>query len=481
MSNKIFSLIFVPIIAALVPYLACQFFDSPLLHGIFSADIFFLLIVMLLPRENYLWKLPFVILAFLPALYCDSFDGFILSGFYLLMFGVAAFVPRKKKFLLPIFAVLSSFIIVADCGIFFYSTFVLYISDIWGLAKFYWWGPLLFIAIPLLVVFCELFYARKILLGTERLEISHLVALIIIVLSVALNFGINKLQNRQPIMEFAVQKWFWQLCTPGIIGQNPYLQEDIKEAIPIWRKENDVISDFTKPTIMVLVESYGVNKSIDYTKALLAPFQNSNADFVGLYSRNAAHTQGAEWEDFGALGGSIYNQTVPQRFKVQGLQTWYLHGYSGNFYEREQNYGKFGFDTLLFKKDFEKRALVSCYYGFNGICDSSVVSFIDSLISDSIPKFIYWTTLDAHPPYELANISEKSNFCQTLSLSDIDCSYFTLQENTMKKLASLAAKHPNYRFIIRGDHRPMGSVKESKFVQTFYFRWVPLIVINGLK
>ena len=126
------------------------------------------------------------------------------------------------------------------------------------------------------------------------------------------------------------------------------LQEDIKEAIPIWRKENDVKSDFTKPTSMVLVESYGVNKSIDYTKALLAPFQNSNAYFVGLYSRNAAHTQGAEWEDFGALGGSIYNQTVPQRFKVQGLQTWYLHGYSGNFYEREQNYGKFGFEKPIY-------------------------------------------------------------------------------------------------------------------------------------
>ena len=153
MSNKLISLIVVPVVAALVPYLACHFFDSPLLHGIFSADVFFLLIVMLLPYEKILWKLPFAILSFLPALCCDSLDGFILSGFYLLMLLIATFVPRQKNYLLLIFFIFSLFIFVADCGVFFYSTFVLYISDIWGLAKFFWWGPLLFIAIPLLIVF----------------------------------------------------------------------------------------------------------------------------------------------------------------------------------------------------------------------------------------------------------------------------------------------------------------------------------------
>jgi phosphoglycerol transferase MdoB-like AlkP superfamily enzyme len=155
-----------------------------------------------------------------------------------------------------------------------------------------------------------------------------------------------------------------------------------------------------------------------------------------------------------------------------------LHGYNGAFYERNINYKKFGFDSLLFRKDLRLRGLAECHYGFEGICDSTLISFMDSLLTDSVPKFIYWTTLDAHPPYELAEGIKESSVCQSLQLSHIDCTYFTLQQNSMQKIAKLAQKHSNYRFIIRGDHRPMGSIAQASFVQSFYFKWVPLIVLN---
>ena len=100
------------------------------------------------------------------------------------------------------------------------------------------------------------------------------------------------------------------------------------------------------------------------------------------------------------------------------------------------------------------------------------------MLADSLPKFIYWTTLDAHPPYEFAKIREKSIACESLALSDVDCTYFTLQQNTARYLVRLAQKYPNYRFVIRGDHRPMGSLEQSDFVQSFYFRWVPLVILN---
>ncbi|WP_296013911.1 hypothetical protein [uncultured Fibrobacter sp.] len=132
----------------------------------------------------------------------------------------------------------------------------------------------------------------------------------------------------------------------------------------------------------------------------------------------------------------------------------------------------------MFKKDLASRGLASCHYGFDGICDTSIVNYIDSLLTDSIPKFIYWTMLDAHPPYELSGVAERSAFCKELSLSNVDCTYLTLQENSMSALAKLAAKHPECRFVIRGDHRPIGSLEQSGFVQSFYFRWVPIIVIN---
>lgn len=475
--KKVFPLIFTPIIATFFPYLATLFFDTPQLHGLFSADVFFLLLLFVLPYGKILYKMPFVIVACIFAIVSDSVDAYMTMGVYVLMIFVTTVTPRVRKNILPVYIFFALLFLIADIGNFFYSTFVLTLPDVWGLAKFYWWGIILFFLIPLSLIAFQILYARRILWGCDSLIIPHWVVYVVISCSVALNTGINYLQHRQPIMDFATQKWFWQLCTPGIIGQNSFLQEDMKKKFPLWPQDKKIVDDFSQ-TVMVLVESYGVNKSVAYTDSLLAPFKNYNVKFLGLYFRGAGHTQGAEWEDFESSGGKIYGIPLPQKFKDEGLQTWYLHGYNGAFYERNINYKKFGFDSLLFRKDLRLRGLAECHYGFEGICDSTIISFMDSLLTDSVPKFIYWTTLDAHPPYELAEGIKESSVCQSLQLSHIDCTYFTLQQNSMQKIAKLAQKHSNYRFIIRGDHRPMGSIAQASFVQSFYFKWVPLIVLN---
>lgn len=476
--HKYIFILILSLLASAIPFMASILFDAPHVHGFFSADVFFLILLLLLPQGKVLRKTPFIVSAVIFAVIENSFEAYALAGVYTIIVFVAILVPRQHLFLQLTFVILLLFVFIADWANFFYSTFVLTLSDIWGLAKFFWWGPLLFVAVPLLQILLELMLARKILWGTNRLEISHLAAFIAVVAFVGLNFGISKLQNRILILDFAVKNWMWQLCTPGIIGQNPYLQEDIKSAFPIWDKTSPAVVDFTKPTVIVLVESYGVNKSVAYTDSLLAPFSNSSASFTGLFLRNAAHTQGAEWEDFGMPKGNIRGVPIPKRFKDNNLQTWFLHGYDGSFYNRKETYGMFGFDSLLFKNDLSARGVQSCHYGFEGICDSAIVDFIDSLMTDSFPKFIYWTTLDAHPPYEFISPLQKTTVCNSLKLSDVDCTYFTLQQNTARYLAHLAAKHPEYRFVIRGDHRPMGSLEQSNFVQSFYFRWVPLIIIN---
>lgn len=476
--RNIFYLLFIPILAALIPYCAVQFFDSPLLHGVFTAEEFFLLLGLSLPFGKILWKLPFVIVAFGYAFYVDSIDGFVVAAIYLLIFGTTALVPRQKKFLLPVFTIFSLFFFIADCGNFFYATFVLNLSDVWGLAKFFWWGPVLFIVVPIAVVALQYFYAKNILWGKNRLEASHPIAFAALIFSLGLNYGINCLQQRQPIMEFPIKTWIWQLFTPGLIGQNSFLQEDIKREYPQWDSDVPVITDFSKPTVMILVESYGVNKSVEYDKALFSAYVDANPNFIGLYLRQANHTQGAEWEDFDTPRGIVSNESVPIKFKENGLQTWYLHGYNGGFYERLDNYAKFGFDSLFFQDELMRKNLQMCNYGFSGICDSSLVLYIDLLLADSVPKFIYWTTLDSHPPYEIANFQNKSSACTLLALSDIECTFFSLQENTAKYIVWLAKRHPEYTFIIRGDHRPMGAYSDVSFVQSFYFKWVSMIVLN---
>ena len=463
---------------AAFPFAASIVFDSELSHGIVSADIFCVILLLATPKGKILWSMPFVVLAGILAIVSSTIDAYATAGAYIAVVFLCSLIPRRRCVLLPVFVSLSLFFLVADWGNFFYSTFVLTIPDIWGLAKFFWWGPLLFITVPLLQIALELEFARKILWGDNQLHFTHLTVYIIIAVSIGLSLGFTHFQNRWTIMDFAVKKWFYQICTPGIIGQNSFLQEDIKNVFPVWPNEGKIVGDVTKPTIVVLVESYGINKSVAYTDSLIAPFKKLKASFIGLFQRDAGHTQGAEWEDFGTPNGISKRTSLPQQFKQNGLQTWFLHGYNANFYERQDNYGKFGFDSLLFKNDLLARGLQNCHYGFEGVCDSAVVDFIDSLMTDSLPKFIYWTTLDAHPPYEFASVLKRSTVCKSLKLSEVDCTYFTLQQNTALRIVELAKKHPNYRFVIRGDHRPMGSLEQSDFVQSFYFRWVPLIILN---
>ena len=93
MFSKYFSFFFIPVLAALVPYLACQFFDSPLLHGIFSAEEFFLLLALALPYGKILWKLPFAVAIFGYAFYANIKLGFCCVF-------VVLFSCRLRKFLL---------------------------------------------------------------------------------------------------------------------------------------------------------------------------------------------------------------------------------------------------------------------------------------------------------------------------------------------------------------------------------------------
>ncbi len=465
-------------IAAFFAYVACGIYDSSLLHGFLSVDVLFLILLLLLPQGRILYKIPLLVLVLIFAVIANSMDAYATCGLYVLMILTTSTLPRKRKYMLPAYVLFAILFIVADAENFFYYSVLLTLPDAWVLAKFFWWGPLLFFIVPPFIVMLELLFARKILWGVRRIEISHRVVFFAVAAIVVLNFGLNALQPRLLVLDYTVQKWFHQICSSEITRHNTILHDDIKAVYPVWDKASPVVDDYSKPTVMILVESYGVKKSVDQTKALLSPFTYARKRFLGLYPRNASHTQGSEWEDFGALRGIIREKPLPLRFREHHLQTWYVHGYDSDFYMRGENYAKFGFDKMLFKEQFEKLGLPSCRNGFEGICDSALVVFLDSVLTETTPKFVYWTTLDAHPLYEWSGLFEKSYFCKIFSLSDVDCTYFTLQENTLRMIARLAEKHPEYRFVIRGDHRPMVSLEQSDFVQSFYFRWVPLVILN---
>ncbi|MBR3072903.1 sulfatase-like hydrolase/transferase [Fibrobacter sp.] len=473
-----FYLLFIPILTAILPYSAVQFFDTPVPHGFFSAETFILLLALVTPQWQITYKIPFVAIALGYGFWMGTDDAWAYSILCIALIAITIVLPRKK-ILLSIFYGLCILVIFAvDCENFFYYTFSLHIRDVWNLALFYWWGVLLFILTLFFQIALAFYFFRKIQWTVINDSASHKKALFLFVILFSCNAGINEMQSRQPIMDFPIKHLFSYNIFLQHFEDTRSLDETTKNTFKSWNNSKEIASDFNNTTVMILIESWGVNKNSLLTAELFSVFDSCNKSFVGIKKRDAAHTQGAEWEDFCIPSCNGNSTAIPQKFKAAGLKTIYLHGYNGDFYNRERMYSNYGFDTLLFHKELSSIGLSSCKYGFEGICDSSVVNYIDFLLSDTIPKFIYWTTLDAHPPYEFVENLVFSSECRTLHLSDVECTFFTLQQNTLLRIASLVKKHPNVHFIIQGDHRPILSFRERAFVNSFFSRWVSVAVLN---
>ncbi|OWV02504.1 MULTISPECIES: sulfatase-like hydrolase/transferase [unclassified Fibrobacter] len=473
--KRILSISFLAILFSVPLLLVQELFASPESYGLASGEVFLFLLTILLPQGKIAYRLPFFggILAYM--LICGTPESYASSLFYgFILILTIIFSCIKVKFLLSIFFYLLLSIFAAEN--FSFSTLSMDLGNVWDSASFYWWGILLFIGTPLIVVALNVFFSYRFLLSKPKF-LSCRLALTALIGILGLHFVANEMQQRQPILEFSVPKFFWRVCTPGVISHSSLLNKDTKDHFDIWNLEDNIF-DFNRPTVFILMESWGVNQKISFTDLIVNGFDGSyeNAEFVGISSRFSSFTQGAEWEDFDKDNPS--NKTIPQIFKDRGFETWFIHGYDGDFYHRESSYGNMGFDSLMFKEHFLNISLQGCSYGFSGICDSSIVNWLDKILLSGKPKFVYWTTLDAHPPYEGQHVNDENNICKNNSLSNTECVYLTRQSNTIRFIKKLAKNHPEYRFILKGDHRPMGSMEESGFVASFYFKWVPLVILN---
>ena len=259
------------------------------------------------------------------------------------------------------------------------------------------------------------------------------------------------------------------------VSANTILRTDIREHFKI-ANHLDLGLDSLKPTVWILVESFGVRVDFKQNDEEFAVFKDNDVSFFGIKMRNVGFTQGAEYEDFSTPKGEDNPKNRIKKYKEALYETWYLHGYDKNFYDRAKTYGAFGFDSLKFRSDL-RDSLDICFFGFQGICDTAMITYIDKLLQDSVKKMIYWTTLDSHTPYDLQKTADTS-LCKEYELNPVECVHETHILRTLKHISKLADRHKNYRFIIQGDHRPMGSVKTRKFLASFYYNWVPVIILN---
>lgn len=492
-SSLFFSLFFTPVVAAFLPYLACSMLDVPLVHGMFSIDMFILLCLLLTPRKNVIWfsiwSLLLVLFAFfyeqsfhmtVSMAHYSQWSDYFCAFVYLIVIFSAFVIPRKIKFVLPLIGFFYLLLFLADASNILHLNFNIKLIELWRLASFFIWGIALFIAVPCLQVALVLFFSRKIFLNygnNFKLPPSLFILLFLFVL--ILNWGVNSLQNRERIVSFMLKEYSFIFDKEEMPSRNRFLSPDFKAAYPIHEK-NDLltVNDKYDKVVMILVESWGIPKNIALLQASFQIFEDIPNTFLGLYSRNAAYTQGAEWEDFGIPEGEIKDSVLPMKYKAAGYETWYVHGFDKDFFDRAEIYPTYGFDSLLFRDDFSKKGLKWCRYGYPGICDESLEHWLEHKIDEPGKKFIYWTTLDAHFPYDSQIFEKKSKLCDEFNLSKLACVFWTHEEETLQSVARLVKRFPNVRFVIRGDHRPMGKTNYTEFLESFYAFWVPIITVN---
>lgn len=495
--NSVFFLFFTPIVAALIPYLVSSTMDVPVLHGMFSIDMFVLLCLLLTPRKSVIWSSIWILLLVLFAFFYEQtlsttkamapheqWSDYFCAMVYVVAVVCASIIPRKIKFIVPFIGIWYLLLFVVDASNILFSNFNIKLLDLWNLASFFIWGIALFICVPCLQVALVLFFSQKIFQkqGMDKLRTWHPFLFVFLFLFIlTINWGINGLQNRERMLSCVLKEYFLKYDKDDVVSKDLYLKQDVKVAYPIYDKNDlHVVYDKYDKVVMILVESWGVPKNVDLLKASFQIFDNIPNTFEGLYSRKSAYTQGAEWEDFGIPNGKMNDSILPAKYKKAGFETWYVHGFERDFFDRAEKYPAYGFDSLLFLDDFAKMGLKRCPYGYPGICDASIEQWIEYEIEKPGKKFIYWTTLDAHFPYDAQAFDKRSSLCDNFNLSDIACVFWTHEEETLQSIAKLVKKFPDARFIVRGDHRPMalGRINYTDFLESFYIYWVPVITFN---
>lgn len=469
-------ILFVSVLASFGGFIAYDYFATPSLHGLISGDILLFYLLWLLPRKS---KLKIILLlGSIASIICLN----PIIGICLLYTTCISFVCRdstKKNILFVTPIILFS--IVSECLAFFKETFIMNISQIWNVSSFFWWGTILFFLIPLGYTALIVYFSKDFLVRNNKNTLKPFFVIASIPLILFVNMGFTSFQNRMLLVDFPIYREFWNYNTfkpfdeDSTVFKEENLSKEAKSVFQIWSPEDSTI--IKKKAVFILIESFGVHKDTAVAKQMIfSPFKNSNVTFTGILSRHTMYTQGAELEDLGNI--DVHNPTtIPlmHLLKKNHIESWYMHGYDKTFYSRNEKYNQFGFDSLLFIDQFKERNAKLCSYGFEGICDSSVINIIDSILYRPGDKFVYWTTLDSHPPYN-GNLLLQSNsiLCKDTVHSNNMCVYLSLVENTLTKIAQLAQKHPDYQFVIRGDHRPMATINADDF----YYAWVPIIIIN---
>ena len=287
----------------------------------------------------------------------------------------------------------------------------------------------------------------------------------ILFVTLILHLEANNQYAAQPLAQFPTIDYLERIVPKPV--QRKELSEDFRKKYTVTDSvtiTRDYV-DTTRNNVVILVESWAVPLDIQRFEKLLDAF-NGIKTVVGIHNRMYSRTRTAERED---LIYTIHRDStgrdttfLPKVFNGVGYKTTFLFGGDSLEHRRYKYIKNIGFSEAIYGKSLNDE---------NRLNDLQMIEKVDSVLADTTQKyFIAWTTADTRfPMTEFPNIYYSD-------VNAIDSAYNAKLNSSLEKIAALARKHPETRFIIQGDHNPI--LSPIVFQEKFYKRWVPYVVLN---
>ena len=122
--------------------------------------------------------------------------------------------------------------------------------------------------------------------------------------------------------------------------------------------------------------------------------------FYGSTASGEVRELCSEWRPYEEFIGAPGPNCLPARLAAAGYETSAVHGFTKNFYERNEWFPNIGFEHLLFAEDLYRPNDKQCGPVFRGLCDSDLATRVQNMLKTAgeSPKFVYWLTLNTHLP-----------------------------------------------------------------------------------
>lgn len=171
----------------------------------------------------------------------------------------------------------------------------------------------------------------------------------------------------------------------------------------------------------------------------------------------------------------IYNQipSITDVFLDYGYRLSFVHSYNSNLYNREAIYSAFGFDDILFDKDFSKDAEIRGGYISDMALSEKIISLYEE--NNGGPTFTFAVSMENHQPYTADKFGHNTEIdISSTVLSDIELAQLGSYVNGLNDADAALGRLVEYfsekdepvMIVFFGDHLPNLKVSETDTIYT---------------